>query len=136
MLLGLDETFFTSSSGFCTLHYTPLAIRDGGGIHLLKSGYRPVALSYALLLSRHTKGALPYNLADYSEALLPHWMQPLSVWSSLPYSHCLMGLAYSNELWCYEHLLWEVAGYWGQALMAEATTLPNYTSIIAESDWN
>ena len=29
----------------------------------MKSGYRLGALSFALLLSRHTKGTLPYNLA-------------------------------------------------------------------------
>ena len=37
-------------------------------------------------------------------------MQPLAVRSSLPRSYCLIILTYSNELRCYELLLWEVVG--------------------------
>ena len=40
----------------------------------------------------------------------PHQMQPLAVRSSLPRSYCLIILTYSNELRCYELLLWEVVG--------------------------
>ena len=68
---------------FCLIE-VPMA-RSIGGIHLLKSGYRPVAGNYSLLLSRNTiKGALPYNLAVMIRCHSPHQMQPLSARSSLP----------------------------------------------------
>ena len=48
---------------FDGIHTANSRARVQGRIHLLKSGYRHGALSLALLLIRHTKGALPYSLS-------------------------------------------------------------------------
>ena len=72
-----------------------------GRTRLLKSGYRPVAYIYALILSGHTKGMLPYHLSVMTRPT--HITRYNRFWGGPLYlAHAtLLAKAYLGRLWLF-----------------------------------